>query len=293
MFWTELSGTVMVWQNGAAKAFAAVSPSTSGERGLLGLALSPGFAQDHYVYAFYSRGDDTTLQRVVRWTDCGGSASAFTVIIDNLPAGTSPNHKGGRIAFSPDGHLFVTLGDNAVPSAAQNSCDIRGKVLRYTASGAPAGNGCSPVWTSGLRNPFGIAFAPDGTMAITNNGPSGDANTPCGSCGDIFDLVGSGPGVNYEWATCWGYSHRIDPNVPCSGKGPDFSTENSGLFVAPTGVTYANGQWLFCAYSKPMVFAYYGFHDVRATNIGGCGLDVKQAPDGVIYTASTSAITRH
>ena len=139
LFWAERAGTVMVWQGGAAHVFATVPASTSGERGLLGLALTPSFAQDHHVYAFYSRSDNTTLQRVVRWTDCGGTATQYTVVVDDLPAGTSGNHKGGRIAFSPDGYLFVTIGDNAVPAAAQDSCDLRGKVLRYTASGAAAG----------------------------------------------------------------------------------------------------------------------------------------------------------
>ncbi|MGB2939533.1 MAG: PQQ-dependent sugar dehydrogenase, partial [Candidatus Dormiibacterota bacterium] len=192
LFWTERAGTVKVWQNGAAKTFASVPTSTSGERGLLGLALTPNFAQDHYVYVFYSRSDNTTLQRVVRWTDCAGNATSPTTIVDNLPAGPTPNHKGGRIAFSPDGHLFVTIGDNAADNrmVAQDPSDLRGKVLKYNAGGAPAGINGTPVYTLGLRNPFGIAFAPDGRMGITNNGPSGDNNTPCNGCGDIFDLVG-------------------------------------------------------------------------------------------------------
>ena len=300
LFWAERAGTVKVWQGGAAHDFASVSTSTSGERGLLGLAVAPSFAQDHYVYAFYSRADNLGLQRVVRWTDCAGAASNYTVIIDNLPAGSDCCHKGGRIAFSPDGYLFVTIGENHVPSAAQDPCDLRGKVLRYTSGGAPAGQ-CGAVYTRGLRNPFGIAFAPDGTMAVTNNGPSGDAGTPCGSCGDMVDIVGKSAGVDYQWPGCWGYSHSIGGAAcPAGSRPPDYSTEggpypkNSPYFVAPTGMTFANGHFLFCAdISNGHVFQYNGPGSVSDMGIGGCLLDVKQGPDFAIFTAGGSSITRH
>jgi glucose/arabinose dehydrogenase len=294
LFWAERNGVVKVWQGGAARTFATVPTTTSGERGLLGLALDPSFAQDHYVYAFYSRSDNITLQRVVRWTDCGGNATALTTIVDNLPAGSDCCHKGGRIAFSPDGFLFVTIGENHVPSAAQAPCDLRGKVLRYTAGGSPAGQ-CGPVYTIGLRNPFGIAFAPDGTLAVTNNGPSGDAGTPCGGCGDIVDIVGRSAGVDYQWPYCWGYSHPFGGNADCHGlPGPNFSTERTGLFVAPTGMTYANGHFLFCAdIGTGHVFQYNSQGSVSDTGMGNCLLDVKQAPDGSIYTAGGASITRH
>jgi glucose/arabinose dehydrogenase len=304
LFWAERAGTVKVWQSGAARTFATVPASTSGERGLLGLAVAPSFASDHYVYAFYSRSDDLTVQRVVRWKDCGGVASGLTTIVDNLPAAPKDNptdccHKGGRIAFSPDSHLFVTIGDNHVSAAAQDRADLRGKVLRYTAAGAPAGINGTAVYTLGLRNPFGIAFAPDGTMGITNNGPSTDAGTPCGSCGDIFDRVEPNAGVRYQWPNCWGYSHPIN-GASCPGRAPDYSTEggpypqSNPYFVAPTGVTYANGHFLFCAdEGSGHVYQYNSPRNVSDTGIGGCLLDVKQAPDGSLYTAGGSTITRH
>jgi glucose/arabinose dehydrogenase len=311
LFWTERAGTVKVWQNGAAKTFASVSTTTTqpgggySERGLLGLALTPSFAQDHFVYALYTRADNLNVSRVVRWTDCGGNATGLTTIVDNLPAGSDCCHKGGRIAFSPDGFLFVTIGDNHVASAAQDANDLRGKVLKYNSGGAAAGINGTPVYTIGLRNPFGIGFAPDGRMAITNNGPSGEAGTPCGSCGDIFDLVGTNAGVRYEWANCWGNSHPFGGHSDCGNntRPPSYSTEGGPypksnlFFVAPTGVTYANGHFLFCAdlQSSGHVFQYNesGNMKVTDTGIGGCLLDVKQAPGGLLYTAGASSITSH
>src|ERR1700730_15543198 len=158
LFYAERAGTIRTFDGTSGKAFASVSPSTSGERGLLGLALSPTFDKDHFVYAFYSRADDLTRQRVVRWLDRSGSGVNETTIVDNLPAGPDCCHKGGRIAFGPDGKLYVTLGENHVASEAQNASDLRGKILRYNPDGTvPADNPfgqTNPVWAIGLRNPF-------------------------------------------------------------------------------------------------------------------------------------------
>ena len=300
LFWAERSGSVNYWAGGAVHRFASISVSNAGERGLLGLAISPSFCQDGFVYAFASSPDNVT-QRVVRWTESGGVGTNPTVIVGGLPATPPGNpgdccHKGGRIAFGPDGFLYVTLGDTHTAPAlnAQDPCDPRGKVLRYTAGGSPAGVGCGANWVRGLRNPFGIAFAPDGTLAITNNGPSNDAGTPCGSCGDEVYVVGVGGGVDYQWPFCWGYSHPFGASTSCQGlPGPQYSTEGGRLFVAPTGMTWANGHFLFCAQSPAHVFQYVGQNVVADTGIGGCSLDIKQGPDGALFTSAPGTIFRH
>src|SRR5665213_4416207 len=79
-FWTERAGTVRVWQDGAPRTFATVRTVTTeangsySERGLLGLAISPSFASDRYVYAFYSDAN-RAQQHVIRWRDCLGAVS--------------------------------------------------------------------------------------------------------------------------------------------------------------------------------------------------------------------------
>ncbi|MGI8608739.1 MAG: PQQ-dependent sugar dehydrogenase [Candidatus Dormibacteria bacterium] len=292
LFWAERGGSVMVYQGGAARTFATVSTTTSGERGLLGLAISGSS-----VFAFYSNTDGVT-QNIIRWTDCAGTATNATMIAAKLPAGSDCCHKGGRLAVSPDGHLFATIGDNHFAAAAQDWSDMRGKVIRFNLDGSGR-----TIWTAGLRNPFGIAFAPDGSLAVTNNGPSGEAGTPCGSCGDEFDWVGTGPGVLYEWATCWGYDHPFGGHSSCQGRGPQYSTEggpynkSAVYFAAPTGMTWSTGEYpghfLFCTYSTSRLYEYLSQGKVSDTGVGNCRYDVKQGPDGALYTSTDGGIYRH
>jgi glucose/arabinose dehydrogenase len=302
LFWAERSGTVRVWQNGAAHTFANVSTVTSepggsySERGLLGLAISPTFARDRNVFAFYSS-SDRAHQYVIRWTDCAG-VSRHPKIIVTLPAGGDCCHKGGRIAFGPDGMLYVSLGDEHTASSAQNKSDVRGKLLRYTPSGRPApGNPFgNAVYAYGFRNPFGLAISSSGRIAITSNGPTGDAGSP--STG--YDTVNEGVvrGGGYQWANCYGYSHPLGSHSSCGAgqHGPTWSSESST--VVPTGAWYVDssgpsgyaGHLVFCTYDRGMLILT-GQGSVRS-GPSACRLAVTQAPNHVIYYSDASHIYR-
>ena len=300
LFYTERGGTVGVWQNGAAHTFATVATSTSGERGLLGLAISPTFATDRYVYAFYSDANGSQ-QHVIRWTDCAGTASAATVLI-TLPAGSDCCHKGGRLAFGTDGMLYVTLGEEHVSSAAQNTADPRGKVLRYRPDGTiPADNPfgpTDPVWAYGLRNPFGIAISSSGQVAVTNNGPSGDAGSP--STGYDTLILSVTRGAGYQWPLCYGYSHPLAGPAGCDGRtSPDWSSESST--VVPTGAAFIDsaapqpyaGHLVFCTYDQGMLIVTPG--SPHATVVPGptqCRLDVVEGPDHALYMSDSTHVYR-
>jgi glucose/arabinose dehydrogenase len=292
LFWAERAGTIKVWQGGAARVFATVATTQSGERGLLGLAVSPSFAQDHFVYAFYSE-PDLAHQTIVRWTDCAGTGTSLTTIVSGLPAGNDCCHKGGRIGFGNDGMLYVTLGDNHVAAAAQNNCDLRGKVLRYRPDGGlPAGNLCGSVFAVGLRNPFGIAFAPSGQIYVTNNGPTNDAGSPPTGYDTLVQVTAGG---NYQWPACYGYSHPINGAI-CPGGDPLWSSEAST--VVPTGAVVVSaagpggyaGHLVFCTYNAGARI-YLGPKSVTG-GFAGCRLDIKESPGHILFYSDTGTIYR-
>src|SRR5438876_7787240 len=298
LFFAERSGTIRTFDGASQRVFATVRASTDGERGLLGLALSPTFDRDHFVYAFYSRADDTSRQRVVRWLDRGGTGTNLTTIIDNLPAGSDCCHKGGRIAFGPDGKLYVTLGETHVSSDAQNSSSLRGKILRYNPDGTvpsdnPFGRG-NPVWAIGLRNPFGLAFSSDGKLMVTDNGPSGDAGTP-GSGWDEVDLVVRGG--NYQCPTCYGDGRHLQ-GLRCAGTLPNWQSGSED--VVPTGATFVStqgpsgyqGLFVFCSYSEARLKVMPADGSRILFDGPRCQLDVKEGLDHALYLSDTSAIYR-
>ena len=307
LFFAERSGTVRVFQGGAVKEFAKVPTVTTersggySERGLLGLALSPTFAADHFVYAFVSH-PDREHQDIVRWTDCAGTGGAFTTLV-RLPAGNDCCHKGGRLKFGPDGKLYATLGEEHIPASAQDTKDPRGKVLRYNPDGTvpsdnPFGAG-DPVWAYGFRNPFGLAISPTGQVAVTSNGPSGDAGSPPTGFDIVFDNVRAGAG--HQWPNCYGYSHPLPGKANC-GTGqvePAWSSETTT--VIPTGAAFVDasgpaglaGHLVFCNYSGGMLILTAGTpHATVAKGPAECRLDVIQGPDHAVYYSDAEHIYR-
>src|SRR5512145_262387 len=127
-----------------------------GEAGLLGLAVSPTYDEDSFVYAYFSTAQDN---RVVRMKYDGRRLGKPKVLLDGIPHASY--HDGGRLQFGPDGYLYISTGEAGQTELAQDRSSLGGKILRVTPSGKPApGNPVkgSPVWTMGHRNVQGLAF---------------------------------------------------------------------------------------------------------------------------------------
>src|SRR5438034_4632535 len=120
------------------------STATTGERGLLGLALDPGYPSTPYVYAYQTYNDalnGTIYNRILRIVGGGNVATSFSVILRMPPLSGATNHNGGVISFGPDGKLYVDVGENANMALSQDLTSPLGTVPRMTGDGsAPTDN---------------------------------------------------------------------------------------------------------------------------------------------------------
>ncbi len=207
---------------GGSGGFLGLTPT---EGGLLGLAASPDFTEDRLVYAYLTAAQEN---RVVRLTFDGTSLGEPEVVLDGIP--TANIHNGGRIAFGPDGYLYVTTGDASEQGLAQEIDALNGKILRVTRDGQPApGNpfAGSPVWTLGHRNVQGIGWDDEGRMYASEFGQ----NTF-----DELNLIE--PGGNYGWPVVegdGGGDEYVDPLLtwePAEASPSGITVHGGAVYVA-------------------------------------------------------------
>jgi glucose/arabinose dehydrogenase len=202
----------------------AVPEGGAGEAGLLGIAVSPDFADDRSVFLYVTTAEDN---RIVRYRFAGGGLGQPVVVLDGIPNGFI--HDGGRLEFGPDGFLYASTGEIGEPDLAQDRGSLGGKILRITPEGDPApGNPDpdSPVWSWGHRNVQGLAFDDRDRLWASEFGDS---------TYDELNLVEGGG--NYGW-----------PMVEGRGQG-DGLTNPQVVWntdeASPSGLAYADGHlWL-------------------------------------------------
>ena len=199
----------------------------NGEGGLMGLAIHPHFPSVPYVYAMETIEDQLGRRQnqVVRFRFERNRLTFDRVIVGGIPAGA--NHNGGRIAFGPDGRLYVTTGDTFRGTLAQDAKSLAGKILRVGDDGSvPPDNPVlgSPVFSYGHRNPQGLAWDPQtGKLLESEHGPSGEFGL---SAWDEINVIESNG--NYGWPQTVGAVYKkgvIDPIVAW----PDLTTPPSGM----------------------------------------------------------------
>ncbi len=269
-----------------------VTVLTSGEQGLLGLALDPDFSGTPWAYVYHTYFNASlgrAANRVVRMY-VGPSILPSQVLLDPIPAGAI--HNGGIVRFASDGTLFITTGDAANSANSQDNNSLAGKVLRINRDGTILANNPipgSPVYSLGHRNMFGLAFHPaTDTPYVSENGPSSD---------DEINVIE--PGRNYGWPIVLGVANDprfVDPILVFPN------------VIAPTGVAFYTGYldaWrhsLFLGDWNRGVLQRIslGGPDDRQVlgtetidTIGGNGiLDVEMGPDGYVYYSTPDAIYR-
>ncbi|MFL6749807.1 MAG: PQQ-dependent sugar dehydrogenase [Sphingomicrobium sp.] len=190
----------------------------AGQGGLGDVMPHPGFAGNRRVYlSFVEAGPNGTSGAALGYgtLDLSNPSSpalkGFKVIWRQRPKVTGDGHFSHRIAFGPDGYLYLTSGERQKMQPAQDMNVNLGKVLRLTDEGAPApgnpfasrGGIAAEFWTMGHRNGLGLQFAPDGRLWESEMGPEG---------GDEINLIL--PGKNYGWPRASNGSHYGGAEIP-------------------------------------------------------------------------------
>ncbi len=179
-----------------------VEVSAEGEGGLMGLALDPEFEQEPFVYLYFTTADGVLLERW-RWNEDDTMTRETGLIRGVIQAG--PIHDSGRIAFGPDGDLYVATGDAGDGQLAQDGSSLNGKYLRLAEEQYRSDEPSDPEIVSlGHRNPQGFDWEPSsGRLISTEHGPSGQ-DGPQG-----FDEINEiHKGGNYGWPEVYGTEHR-------------------------------------------------------------------------------------
>lgn len=220
---------------------------SSGQGGLLDVAVAPDFAQTRQVWFTFSeprQGGNGPAVGTGRLSPDGSVLEDVRVIFHALPEVDSPQHHGSRLVFDGQGGLFVTTGDRGLPPEVPVSQDVTthlGKVLRIdpasgkAAAGNPRIDGGQPeIWSLGHRNLQAAALDPQGRLWTVEHGANGgdELNQPL-------------PGLNYGWPII-SYGQNYDGNPIGTGQTARDGLEQPVYYwdpvIAPSGMTFYHGE---------------------------------------------------
>ena len=314
LFVAEQGGTLRVVKNGAllATPFVSIAVDSSGERGLIGVALSPNFATNGFVYVYATRTVGGTHNRISRFTAAGDVAvpGSEATLVDLPTLSSATNHNGGGMHFGGDGKLYVGVGENANAAQAQDLSNPFGKLLRFNEDGSIPGDNpffatqsglARAIWAYGLRNPYTFAVQPGtGRIHINDVGQSSWEEIDVGAAG-----------ANYGWPSSEG-----PDNVAAGITGPVFAYSHAAATPAGsgpggffTGFAIAGGAFypavgaFPAGYRDQYYFADFGSRFVGRLDLAngaayafatlsGSPVDMLVGNDGALYVLTRSGVTR-
>lgn len=281
---------------------------STGQGGLLDVALDPAYGTNRRIYLSYSEagtgGAGLAVARATLTLDGAnsGALSDVTVIWRQSPKVTDTRHFGGRMAFAPDGKLFITAGERHQGAPAQDLTGTLGKIVRINSDGTiPADNpfvstagAKTEIWSLGHRNPYGLVFGTDNRLYESEMGPD---------AGDEFNIITRG--ANYGWRLV---SEGSDGGevLPRHSTRPDFAAPAYfwSSNIAPAGMIQYVGPY-FIDWNGDFILAglvSQGLVQVRVTGntateirripLGARIREVELGPDGFIYVLEDGATGR-
>jgi glucose/arabinose dehydrogenase len=298
---TEKKGRLLLWKEGAAPIAVSGVPAVDygGQLGLGDVVLHPGFARNGLVYLSWSepgpgdtRGPVVGRARLV--TDSGAARLEGLQVIWRADKVDGRFHHSHRIAFSPDGKLFVTSGERMKFTPAQNLASTLGKVIRLNDDGsvpkdnpfASRGGRAAEVWSLGHRNLLGLAFDAQGRLWEHEMGPKG---------GDEVNLIQRGR--NYGWPVVSNGDNYDGSPIPDHPTRPEFEAPKVwwNPSISPAGLIVYSGrmfpQWRGSAFlgalsGKALIrVSLNGTNAAKADqwDMGQRIREVEQGPDGALY----------
>jgi glucose/arabinose dehydrogenase len=270
-----------------------------GQGGLGDVVLHPNFAENQLVYLSYAEagggGYGAAVARArLSLHEAGGSLEKLEVIWRQAPKVSGQGHYGHRIAFGPSGYLWISSGERQKFDTAQDMDSNLGKIVRLRDDGSVPGDNpfagrggvTAQIWSSGHRNPLGLAFDDAGRLWCVEMGPKG---------GDELNLVERG--ANYGYPIVSNGDHYNGREIPDHDTRPDLQPPAISWtpVISPASLVFYHGEefphWRGSALiaglsSKGLVRV--SFDGKRAWEAERIPMnarirDVKQGPDGAIW----------
>ena len=298
---TEKRGKLKLWQNEGPIVDVDGVPAVAygGQGGLGDVILHPDFAKNKLVYLSFAEAGEGGFGAAVargKLTIAGGNAalSDVQIIWRQEPKVSGQGHFGHRLAFGPDGMLYISSGERQKFDPAQDLNQNLGKIVRLTDSGlVPSDNPFydqgrvkSQIWSYGHRNPLGIAFDTQGRLWNQEMGPAG---------GDELNLVKKA--ANYGYPFVSNGNHYDGRDIPDHAAGDGFAAPKVfwNPAISPASLMIYSGdmfkEWKGSAFlgglgAKALVRVKLdGENATKADqwDMGARIREVEQGPDGAIW----------
>jgi glucose/arabinose dehydrogenase len=275
------SGTIVLVQGTAGQPVKTVRTipglDAAGDGGLLDLAISPTYSEDHLIYAYVTTATDN---RVVDFTLTG----PITPVFAGIPKATSGN--AGRIAFDQNDNLLIGTGNAGNPALAQDPTSLAGKVLEVNAVGQPV-QGTSPILTQGQHALGGLCVDP-ASGTVFESEPSPAASASAAGTGDEVNLIVKGR--DFGWPSQTPSSVAPLATLPTGSAGPSAvaagcAVADGVLYVASLDATALYGADITATSTAPVKLAAFS-----PSLVGTYGrlITVAADPDGSLWLATAN-----